>query len=708
MALDLTTPFVWGQGGARMTPEEIAQQRKVAESLLASGMDYSPIKSPWQGAARVAQAILGGLESGEASAASKANAAESGKLIAALLGGGASPAATTDAAPAAPIASGAAVPAGQTTIPSGSIDPRLSAAISSAAGTSGVDPAYMTRLALVENGGKVEGGSPLSSATGPFQFINSTAKKYGLTNPNDPAAAADAAARLTLDNKAALTQALGREPTPGELYLAHQQGAGGAAKLLANPNAPVEQVIGQTAAANNGAVPGMTAGQFASKWTNKFADLGQPQVVDANAASPLDTAQYPAGPVGAPTAIAGNAGGIPVVNGDQSSPLDTAMYPAGPVGAPMMAASGTADGVGPAVLPVNAQPVQGTLPTAQAVQAAPAAAPSARPAINTAIIQAMTSPYVDQQTKAIAGMLFKSQMDAQAKAADPLRRLQIQEAQTKLTPIGEPYKDTDGNLVQKDALGKVTVLNAGDKTPNSVLEYKYYRDNFQPSAEKQRPMDYDTWATAKARAAATMINNNVGTGETSFEKEGGKLQATRFNDLVEGGQQAKQMMADVGTLTELGKNIGTGKAAQFKAIVGPYADALNIPVKGLSDIQAYEAIVNRVAPTLRVKGSGAQSDFELKNFLKSLPSLGNTEEGNQIAASVMNGLQQNKVLAAEIGSKALNGEITRGEADKQLRNLPDPMQPYRDFQKTRGTVQPQQVAPSRSAIEAEMKRRGLL
>ncbi len=86
-----------------------------------------------------------------------------------------------------------------------------------------------------------------------------------------------------------------------------------------------------------------------------------------------------------------------------------------------------------------------------------------------------------------------------------------------------------------------------------------------------------------------------------------------------------------------------------------------------------------------MKGSGAQSDLELKNFLKSLPSLGNTPEGNAMAATTLKGLQENKVLAAEIASKALNGEITRPEADKQLRNLPDPMTNFREFMKTRGS-----------------------
>lgn len=336
---------------------------------------------------------------------------------------------------------------------------------------------------------------------------------------------------------------------------------------------------------------------------------------------------------------------------------------------------------------------------------APATSTS-KPTVNPAIVQAMTSPYVSEQARNLAGMLFKSNLDQQAKAADPLRQLQIKKAQSEVAPVEAPYKDADGNLVQKDAFGKVTVLAAADKAPTSVSEYKYYRDNFQPSDTQQRPMDYATWSTAKARAAATNITNNVGDQETSFQKEAGKVQAQRFNDLVAEGQQAKQLMSDVSTLTDLGQKIGTGKAAEFKASVGPYAEALGVPVKGLSDIQAYEAVVNRVAPTLRVKGSGAQSDMELKNFLKSLPSLGNTPEGNSIAATVMQGLQQNKVLASEIASKAINGEITRGEADKQLRNLPDPMQPYRDF--TKGRFEAPAGQPNKSAIEAEMRRRGLL
>jgi len=170
-------------------------------------------------------------------------------------------------------------------------------------------------------------------------------------------------------------------------------------------------------------------------------------------------------------------------------------------------------------------------------------------------------------------------------------------------------------------------------------------------------------------------------GENEFSKEAGKLSAKRYSDMVDDVPAAKQMLSDVQTLTTLGRQIGTGKEAEIKAKLGPYAQALGIDVEKLPEIQAFEAVVNRVAPSLRVKGSGSQSDYELKNFLKSLPALGTTPDGNEIASRVMQGLYENKLKAGEIASSVLNGDITRKEADKMIRELPDPMQSYRDYVK---------------------------
>src|SRR5690349_876757 len=109
--------------------------------------------------------------------------------------------------------------------------------IQAAATQYGLDPNYLLRTGQIESSLNPSAVNGSSGAAGLFQFIPSTAQRYGLSNPLDPVANADAAARLTRDNTVALRGAFGRDPTPGELYLAHQQGAHGAISLLSNPSA---------------------------------------------------------------------------------------------------------------------------------------------------------------------------------------------------------------------------------------------------------------------------------------------------------------------------------------------------------------------------------------------------------------------------------------------------------------------------------------
>jgi hypothetical protein len=136
---------------------------------------------------------------------------------------------------------------------------------------------YFAKLAQVESGGNPFAQNPNSSAKGMFQFVDGTARQYGITAPFGTKEYAqqeiEAVKKFTEDNKRALTATLGREPTQGELYLAHQQGAGGAAKILANPDKPVTELVGNDEALLNAATPEMTAGEFAQKWTSKFDDL---------------------------------------------------------------------------------------------------------------------------------------------------------------------------------------------------------------------------------------------------------------------------------------------------------------------------------------------------------------------------------------------------------------------------------------------------
>lgn len=94
----------------------------------------------------------------------------------------------------------------------------------------GVDPNAMAAMAHIESGGNAKAVSA-TGATGMFQLTGGTAKQYGVKNRFDQTENTEAAAKLMRDNASALTKA-GIEPTRENLYLAHQQGAGGAIQIL--------------------------------------------------------------------------------------------------------------------------------------------------------------------------------------------------------------------------------------------------------------------------------------------------------------------------------------------------------------------------------------------------------------------------------------------------------------------------------------------
>jgi hypothetical protein len=264
-----------------------------------------------------------------------------------------------------------------------------------------------------------------------------------------------------------------------------------------------------------------------------------------------------------------------------------------------------------------------------------------------------------------------------------------QPAQGPLPPQIAPQQTRVAPQIPQHILGQARKLwQDGDRAAAGALMQPYLTPKDQWELEPS-PIPGDNNMYQRNRGSnerkplnpqpfAVNVNNQA---ESKFSEKAGELQAKRFDELAGDAPSAKQMQSDVAMLRDLGDKIRTGKIAEVKAVIGPYADALGIKVEGLSEIQAFEAVLNRVAPQLRVKGTGAQSDFELRNFLKQMPSIGNTPEGNALIEKTMQGFIQNKITAAEIGSAALTGEINRKEAEKRLRDLPDPMAEWREYNK---------------------------
>ena len=196
-----------------------------------------------------------------------------------------------------------------------------------AAQMTGVDPGLMATMAGIESSFQPYAKADTSSATGLYQFINSTweemlmkyGSKYGIapgTPRTDPRANALMGAEFLKQNQKYLESALGRGVSETDLYMAHFLGAGGAAQFLkAGASNSAAAVLPKAAASNrdifyvNGR-PRTVAEVYAlmdgkvSTFRNKYgadarsaAGLPQPAANDPSAASaPTETASSPSAP----------------------------------------------------------------------------------------------------------------------------------------------------------------------------------------------------------------------------------------------------------------------------------------------------------------------------------------------------------------------------------------------------------------------------
>ena len=325
-----------------------------------------------------------------------------------------------------------------------------------------------------------------------------------------------------------------------------------------------------------------------------------------------------------------------------AAPRPTGAIPAVPPGVPVPSSNrvvGDAEGVSsglydPPAAPGQRPPVQtadATLPPAAAPTAgtlppAPAAVNSTLPPISPralALIAASGSPRLPQAQRDTAKVLLTSELDS-SKATSEMKEWAFAKAQDPNTP------------------------------------------------------DYTTWTRANKAAGKTEVTIDQ-KGETEFAKAAGGSLAKRFEKLSEEGQTASQDLALVGQLRDLGAVVKTGAPAAIQKALADYGIKVG---DNVGAVEAYGSIIDKLTPQQRVPGSGATSDYEGKMFKNSLPRLINTPEGNEIVSNTLAGLAQYKLDRAAIAEKALTREITQAEALKQMRELPNPYQNFKDFAKT--------------------------
>lgn len=162
---------------------------------------------------------------------------------------------------------------------------------------------WMLAMVMMESGGNPNAVSS-TGAVGLLQFTGGTAKDYGLRNRFDPVANLDAGAHLMKDNMATLEKA-GVPVTLASVYLAHQQGAGGAIELYRGAADPTH-VIPDKIRTNMGLNYGdKSAKEYVALNERKIGAALQASMKDTTVGYPSATQLPPTTPVraeGAPAA----------------------------------------------------------------------------------------------------------------------------------------------------------------------------------------------------------------------------------------------------------------------------------------------------------------------------------------------------------------------------------------------------------------------
>lgn len=195
-------------------------------------------------------------------------------------------------AAAQPPASPGAAPA----VAAGPVGQRIAAAARASNATHS-ELGFLQTTAQLESAGNPNAQNGRS--TGVFQFHPETYATAGGTGDiHDVGSQTTAALNLARQNSQALQQRLGRAPTPAEVYIAHQQGAGGASALLTAPpevnaiaallGAGVSPRIARLSILNNGGKEDMTAGQFTDMWRQRYEKA-------SGGGAPAGQSQPPAG-----------------------------------------------------------------------------------------------------------------------------------------------------------------------------------------------------------------------------------------------------------------------------------------------------------------------------------------------------------------------------------------------------------------------------
>jgi hypothetical protein len=551
--------------------------------------------------------------------------------------------------------------------------PPGSATPSAPQGRTGLD-AYIKKLWSIEAANDPNAHTPGSQYRGLNQLSPGEERKYGINDNNwrNPDAQYKAAVGKATNDAAEFTKIMGREPTPGELYLVHNQGIGGAANHLNNPTGLAWQNMYATAEgrqkgeawaarAIQGNIPkslrdqgynwrNIDSGTFANGWTSRFglpqmAALGLGNTPQQDQPPALPTANSPVadkGVIQPPTTI----GSIKAPQNTPANDKDEEGYkvipPEGTTLKPIQVADNKSIGATSPAMPSTPDPEieQGGSP--------PGYGPGPMPPVPYA-------PSAKQFSDLYGMMLRQGDREGAQKLLEEYRK-QLQPYDTK-TP--------QGRLITAPTPGGGGISQF---MPGEIQEVPMGKYHFK-AIPYINPKTNQTEYQYLIPGGGTNGGSGLGSADEAMKK-------VREWDAMEHGAQTRM----TGAMTERNKLVGQSidapgiirnldvmqaqlsRAQMLRGPGGPLALELSQLVDsispgaskamGLSKEASSSEIFNKINAFLATQTTQSLSargtNFQLQTFMRTHPSLMNTYEGSKILIDL---LKQEFQIRQNVGSR---------------------------------------------------------
>lgn len=365
----------------------------------------------------------------------------------------------------------------------------------------------------------------------------------------------------------------------------------------------------------------------------------------------------------------------------------------------MLGVAGPADGgvagVSPSVIPGTAPVREPTAPMAGAVEMYPVdlgqgynagvpAAPVAPVAPTAPVVQ--PTPQVNTQEKALRDQrdtLLKVNSILSSKGTkaaneeiknnlEQIKSLNTQIEQVAVSGIDlSEFKNSlpenfRGQVDNLEKLAKKGIISGNDvrlgmqDISNKAAEYQQKLDDRTNEVRRVAAEIYPQTPLHKldqkqmARLNAVLLQREKElrkSGATTLSVYGDKVlageRAKAQSKAEENAINAQTAASDIRAIVDVLQPYRGGALQDLAGSVGAYLPGTQLEKLATSK-QVAEAIRAKLAPTLRVEGSGATSDFEMKAFMAAIPSLFNTAEGRELMAVYADKLANRAAAAADI------------------------------------------------------------